>query len=276
MLEVKAPGGVRRVEAGEETVVHVGGVPIGSHHLVVIAGPATVESQEQIRAAARVVKRLGGAILKAGVFPSKASPHEFQGLGVNALRMLRDAGDEAGIPVLTEVGDPRDVGLVLEYADGLGIAARDMQNVPLLREVGLGRRPVFLEKGPAATIEEWLLAAQCILDAGNPQVVLCEKGIRTFDTAAGTTLDLAAVALVRQLSHLPVVTDPCCHPGSPDLICAMARAAVAAGTNGLMVRVHPDPHRALCEGPQSLGPLDFAALMHDVRRLAPLVGKRLP
>ncbi|MBC7340184.1 MAG: 3-deoxy-7-phosphoheptulonate synthase [Firmicutes bacterium] len=276
VIDVKTSGGVRRVGAGGDTVVHVGGVPVGPDHLTVIAGPSTVESEEQIRAAARVVKRLGGGILRAGVFQPKASPYEFQGLGETALRLLRDAADEAGLPVLTEVADPRDVGLVVEYADALLIAARDMQNLPLLKEVGLARRPVFLERGPAATIEEWMLAAECILDAGNPQVVLCERGIRTFDTAAGATLDLAAVALVKRLSHLPVVTDPHYHGGHPDLICGMARAAVAAGSDGLMIRVHPDPDRALCEGPQSLGPLDFAALMHDVRRLAPLVGKKLP
>lgn len=276
VIDLKTSGGVRRAGAGGDTVVHVGGVPVGPEHLTVIAGPIAVEGEEQIRAAARVVERLGAAILRAGAFQAKASPYEFQGLGETALRLLREAADEAGIPVLTEVADPRDVGLVVEYADALLIAARDMQNLPLLKEVGLARRPVFLERGPAANIEEWILAAECILDAGNPQVVLCERGIRTFGTAAGATLDLAAVALVKRLSHLPVVTDPHCHGGHPDLICGMARAAVAAGSDGLMIRVHPDPDRALCEGSQCLGPLDFAALMHDVRRLAPLVGKKLP
>lgn len=256
-----------------QRAVDVAGVRIGGDHLAVIAGPCAVEGPEQILAAAKVAKRLGAHILRAGTFWPKGAPHEFQGLGQAALPMLRCAADELDIPVVTGVSDPRDVALVAEWCDMIEIGPHHMYNIPLLREAAMACRPILLHRAPAATIEEWMGTAAFIAEAGNPRVVLCETGIRSFDATAGNTPDLAAVAAVKNLAGLPVVVYPRHPNGLLELVPALARAAIAAGADGLVIQVHPDPQRALCDGNASLGPLDFAALMHDVRRLASALGR---
>ena len=246
------------------TVVDVGGVRIGGDDLVVIAGPCSVESREQLLETARGVKAAGANMLRGGAYKPRTSPYDFQGLGVEALRFLKEAREETGLPVVTEVMSTEDVDTVAEYADMLQVGARNMQNFTLLRRLAATPRPVLLKRGPSATIKEWLLAAEYLLAGGNPNVVLCERGIKTFETETRNTLDLAAVARARELSHLPILVDPSHATGRRSLVPAASRAAVAVGADGLIIEVHPDPERALSDGPQSLNLDGFAQLMSNL------------
>jgi 3-deoxy-7-phosphoheptulonate synthase len=245
----------------EATVVDVGGVKIGGEHWVVIAGPCSVESQEQILETARGVQRAGAHMLRGGAYKPRTSPYDFQGLGVEALEFLKRAREETGLPIVTEVMSTEDVDVVCEYADMLQVGARNMQNFPLLRRLATADRPVLLKRGPSATVKEWLLAAEYLLTGGNPNVVLCERGIKTFESELRNTFDLAAIALAKELSHLPVVADPSHGTGRRSVIPAVSRAAIAAGADGLIIEVHPCPERALSDGPQSLDIPAFERLM---------------
>jgi 3-deoxy-7-phosphoheptulonate synthase len=246
------------------TVVDVRGVKIGAGDLVVMAGPCSVESSEQLLQTARAVKAAGADMLRGGAYKPRTSPYDFQGLGVEALRLLRDASSETGLPIVTEVMSETDVEIVAEYADMLQVGARNMQNFSLLRKLATFKQPILLKRGPSATIKEWLLAAEYLLAGGNANVVLCERGIKTFETATRNTLDLAAVALVKELSHLPVIADPSHGTGLRSLVPPMSKAAAAAGADGLMIEVHPCPERALSDGPQSLDLDGFAELMRNL------------
>ena len=246
------------------TVVDVKGVKIGAGELVVMAGPCSVESEEQLLETARAVKFAGADMLRGGAYKPRTSPYDFQGLGVEALRLLRDASAETGLPIVTEVMSEADAEVVAEYADMLQVGARNMQNFSLLRKLATFPRPILLKRGPSATIKEWLLAAEYLLAGGNANVVLCERGIKTFETATRNTLDLAAVALVKELSHLPVIADPSHGTGLRSLVPPMSKAAAAAGADGLMIEVHPCPERALSDGPQSLDLDGFTELMKSL------------
>ena len=249
----------------ENSVVDAGGVQIGTGRLVVMAGPCSVESRQQIRETARRVRAAGADMLRGGAYKPRTSPYDFQGLGRKALGWLAEAGRESGLPVVTEVLSPEDVELVAEHADLLQVGARNMQNYALLRRLATAARPVLLKRGPSATIQEWLLAAEYLLSGGNAQVVLCERGIRTFETATRNTLDLAGVALAKQLTHLPVIVDPSHATGKRALVGPASRAAAAIGADGLLIEVHPCPGRALSDGEQSLDPGEFAELMGVLR-----------
>jgi 3-deoxy-7-phosphoheptulonate synthase len=259
----------------QTTVVSVGPVRIGGPEVVVMAGPCSVESREQILQAARAVKEAGAVMLRGGAFKPRTSPYSFQGLEEEGLRLLAEAREEVGLPVVTEVLDARQLEVVLRYADMVQIGARNMQNYTLLREVGRARCPVLLKRGPAATVEEILLAAEYVLCEGNPHVVLCERGLRSFDNHTRFLLDLSAVPVLQRLSHLPVVVDPSQAAGKRQWVPPLARAAVAVGADGLLVEVHPDPERALSDGPQQLRPAQFAQLMGELRAVAAAVGRRL-
>src|SRR6266508_2511314 len=254
-----------------DTVVKAGGVLIGGPGIVVMAGPCSVESREQLMETARAVSAAGAQMLRGGAYKPRTSPYDFQGLGVEALEFLKEASIETGLPVVTEVMSENDVDVVAEYADMLQIGARNMQNFSLLRRVANVDRPVLLKRGPSATIKEWLLAAEYLLTGGNPNVVLCERGIKTFETATRNTLDLAAVALAKELSHLPVIADPSHGTGIRSLVPAASRAAVAIGADGLMIEVHPCPERALSDGPQSLDLRGFADLMESLAVFRPVL-----
>ncbi len=249
----------------ESTIVTAGCVSIGTGELVVMAGPCSIESRQQIRETARRVKAAGADMLRGGAYKPRTSPYDFQGLGRKALGWLAEAGRESGLPVVTEVLSPEDVDLVAEHADMLQVGARNMQNYALLRRLATSTKPVLLKRGPSATIQEWLLAAEYLLSGGNPQVVLCERGIRTFETATRNTLDLAGVALAKQLTHLPVIVDPSHGTGKRALVAPASRAAAAVGADGLLIEVHPCPGRALSDGEQSLDPGEFAELMLTLR-----------
>ena len=253
----------------EDTVVEVRGALVGGSELAMIAGPCSIESEEQVMAAARAVREAGATMLRGGAFKPRTSPYAFQGMGVEGLKILRQAGDEVGLPVVTEVLDVRDTDAVAEYADVLQVGARNMQNFMMLDELGRTKKPILLKRGLSATIEELLSAAEYVLKGGNRDVILCERGIRTFETYTRNTLDLAAIAALKSLTHLPVIADPSHATGRRDLIAPMCRAALAAGADGLMVEVHPDPEHARCDGPQSLAPQDFTDLMTS---LDPYVG----
>ncbi len=249
------------------TKVRVGCLEMGGENLVVMAGPCSVESQEQLMEAAYVVKKAGAQVLRGGAFKPRTSPYSFQGMGEEGLRLLRKAADQVGLPVVTEVMNTEDVPLVEEYAEILQIGARNVQNFPLLRRVGKSSRPVLLKRGMMTTVEELLMSAEYILSAGNDQVVLCERGIRTFETATRSTLDLSAVPVLRELTHLPIIVDPSHAAGNWKYVLPLARAAVAAGADGLLVEVHPHPQEALCDGAQSLKPQNFYRLMEQVRAM---------
>jgi 3-deoxy-7-phosphoheptulonate synthase len=246
------------------TVVDVNGVKIGGGELVVMAGPCSVESGEQLMETALAVKAAGANMLRGGAYKPRTSPYDFQGLGVEALHLLRDAREATGLAVVTEVMSEADVEIVAEYADMLQVGARNMQNFSLLRKLATVARPILLKRGPSATIKEWLLAAEYLLAGGNPNVVLCERGIKTFETATRNTLDLSAIALAKELSHLPVVADPSHGTGLRSLVPPMSKAAVAAGADGLILEVHPCPERALSDGAQSLDLPGFANLMKEL------------
>jgi len=251
------------------TIVDVKGVKIGGGELVVMAGPCSVESGEQLMETAKAVKAAGANMLRGGAYKPRTSPYDFQGLGVEALHLLRQASEETGLPIVTEVMSETDVEIVAEYADMLQVGARNMQNFSLLRKLATFERPILLKRGPSATIKEWLLAAEYLLAGGNANVVLCERGIKTFETATRNTLDLAAIALAKELTHLPVIADPSHGTGLRSLVPPMSKAAAAAGADGLMIEVHPCPERALSDGPQSLDLPGFAQLMKELGR-APL------
>jgi len=248
------------------TVVDVAGTKIGAGDLVVIAGPCSVESEEQLLETARSVKASGANMLRGGAYKPRTSPYDFQGLGVEALRFLKHASTETGLPIVTEVMSEADVEIVEEYADMMQVGARNMQNFSLLRKLAVVSKPILLKRGPSATVKEWLLAAEYLLAGGNSNVVLCERGIKTFETATRNTLDLAAVALVKELSHLPVLADPSHGTGLRSLITPMSKAAAAAGADGLLIEVHPCPERALSDGPQSLDLPGFQELMENLNR----------
>jgi 3-deoxy-7-phosphoheptulonate synthase len=256
---------VSRQVKPHRSIVRVGEVAIGGDTVVVIAGPCSVESREQLLSTAHAVKKAGASLLRGGAYKPRTSPYDFQGLGEEALKILREASEETGLPVVTEVMGTEDVELICEYADMLQVGARNMQNFNLLRRLATLRKPVLLKRGPSATVKEWLLAAEYLLAGGNHDVVLCERGIKTFETETRNTMDLAAVALARDLSHLPVMADPSHGTGKQSLIAAMSRAAVAVGADGLIIEVHPCPERALSDGPQSL---DFAAFEKVMRGLS--------
>ncbi len=255
------------------TVVNAGGVPVGDGHPpVIIAGPCSIESEAQMLAAAKIVKAAGAHILRGGAFKPRTGPHSFQGLGVEGLKYLRQAGDAEGIPVITEVMRIEQLDAVCRYADILQIGARNMQNFDLLKEVGKLNHPVLLKRGMSATIEEFLAAAEYIVAEGNNQVILCERGIRTFERATRNTLDLSVVPLVREMSHLPIIVDPSHATGKRSLVPVMAKAALVAGAHGLMIEVHPAPEKALCDGAQSLTGDGFAQLMEEIKKLQGVIG----
>ncbi|MCS5696596.1 3-deoxy-7-phosphoheptulonate synthase [Desulfofundulus thermocisternus] len=259
----------------EDSVIMVGDLAIGGETVHVMAGPCAVESREQLLEAARQVKAAGATILRGGAYKPRTSPYSFQGLEEKGLQLLAEAREVTGLKVVTEVMDARTLPLVAEYADILQIGARNMQNFFLLREVGRLDKPVLLKRGLSCTIEEWLMAAEYIMSMGNQRVILCERGIRTFETYTRNTLDLSAVPVVKHFSHLPVVVDPSHGTGKWQFVPTMARAAVAAGADGLLIEVHPNPAEALCDGPQSLTPENFARMMKELRRVARAVNRRL-
>lgn len=259
----------------ERSQVHVGPVVFGGEHVPVIAGPCAVESEEQILETAREVKAHGAHLLRGGAYKPRTSPYSFQGLEEEGLKLLAAARDETGLPIVTEVVDPRDVELVCEYADMLQVGARNMQNYGLLKELGQCEHPVLLKRGLAGTISEWLQAAEYIISGGNRNVILCERGIRTYETETRNTLDLSAVAAIRELSHLPIVVDPSHGTGKWRYVAAMARAGVAAGADGVIVEVHPRPEEAVSDGPQSLRPPIFGEMMRELRAVASAVGRRI-
>ncbi len=258
-----------------DTEFDVSGVPIGGHKFCVIAGPCSVESREQIIESGRIIKEAGAQILRGGAYKPRTSPYSFQGLEEEGLRYLREAADAAGAPFVTEVMTPEQVAVVDEYADMLQVGARNMQNFNLLREVGKATKPVFLKRGMMATINEWLMSAEYVLSEGNTRVILCERGIRTFETETRNTLDLSAVPVVKGLTHLPVFVDPSHGTGHWRLVAPMAKAAVACGADGIMIEMHPRPDEAMSDGAQSLKPARFAQLIGELKPLLHVVGKTL-
>jgi 3-deoxy-7-phosphoheptulonate synthase len=256
------------------STVLVGGVPIGPETATLIAGPCAVETPEQTLEAALMAKRAGASLLRGGAYKPRTSPYAFQGLGEKGLKILAEVRDEVGLPVVTEVVEAADVDLVASYADMLQIGTRNMQNFSLLQAAGSCGKPVLLKRGLQATVEEWLMAAEYVAQRGNLSIVLCERGIRTFETATRNTLDISAVPVVHGLSHLPVIVDPSHAGGRRDLVVPLARAALAAGADGVIVDVHPHPEAALCDGPQALLDDDLAELAEAMRTIPPLLGRR--
>lgn len=260
----RQPGGVK-----------VGGLEFGPGGIVIIAGPCAVENPEQLRETAHAVKKSGALMLRGGAFKPRSSPYSFQGLGTEGIRLLKEISLETGLPFVTEVMDTRQVEFVSEYADMIQVGSRNMQNFVLLKEVGLQKKPVLLKRGMMATLEEFLLAAEYILNQGNDQVVLCERGIRTFETSTRNTLDLNAVPMLKHLCHLPVIVDPSHGTGHRWMVPVMAKAAVAAGADGIMVEVHNKPEEALCDGQQSMRPGEFSALVSELDKIARAVDRKL-
>jgi 3-deoxy-7-phosphoheptulonate synthase len=259
----------------DNTVVTVNGVRVGDRRLAVVAGPCSVESREMLLSVAKEIKAAGAHLLRGGAFKPRTSPYAFQGLGEEALRYLAEARRETGMPVVTELMDPREAPLVLQYADVIQVGARNMQNFRLLKELGMQKTPVLLKRGMSSTIRELLMSAEYIMSEGNYNVILCERGIRTFEDATRNTLDLSAFPVLKQLTHLPVLVDPSHGTGKWDLVAPMALAAVAAGADGVMVEVHPRPDEALSDGPQALLPSRFQRMMADLKKVAEAVGRTL-
>jgi 3-deoxy-7-phosphoheptulonate synthase len=257
------------------TVVRINNVEIGDGKVVVMAGPCSVENQDQIERAADIVADGGATVIRGGAFKPRSSPYSFQGLGEEGLRLMRNAADRRGLLVISEVMDATQIPLLCAYSDILQIGARNMQNFNLLRELGKIRKPVLLKRGIAATVEELLLSAEYILSGGNYEVILCERGIRTFENYTRNTMDISAIPVIRKLSHLPVVADPSHGTGRRDLVAPMARASVAAGADGLLMEVHHDPDHALSDGAQTLYPAQYVELMKQLRIIAPAVGKEI-
>jgi 3-deoxy-7-phosphoheptulonate synthase len=257
----------------EDSVVRINGVSVGGNQVIVMAGPCSVESRAQLMETAAAVKEAGAHVLRGGAFKPRTSPYAFQGLGLKGLELLREARSEFQLPIVTEVVSPQDVTLVAQYADILQIGARNMQNFALLAAVGEMQKPVLLKRGLMSTIEELLMAAEYVLSHGNQRVMLCERGIRTFETATRNTFDINAIPVLKSLTHLPIVADPSHGTGKWELVTPVARAAVAAGADGIIVEVHPNPALALSDGPQSLKPENFTQLVTDVRRVAEAIGR---
>jgi len=281
VLRISAPYKLAsRAFRPQGTIVKVGPpgreVEIGGQEVIMMAGPCSVESQDQILRSAEIVASCGARLLRGGAFKPRTSPYSFQGLGEEGLRYLREAADRCGLLVVSEVMDSSDLAMMLRYVDLLQVGARNMQNYNLLRGLGKVDKPVLLKRGTAATIEELLLSAEYIMAGGNYQIVLCERGIRTFESYTRNTLDISAIPVVKKLSHLPIIADPSHGTGRRDKVAPMARAAVAAGADGLLIEVHPSPDTALSDGAQSLAPDQFAALMKELRMIAPAVGRTLP
>lgn len=259
----------------EPTVVSMGDVRIGGDEVIVIAGPCSAESEEQVEASAAALSKAGAKMLRGGAFKPRSSPYSFQGLGEEGLKILRGAADRHNLKLVSEVMDIGQIELVAKYADMLQVGARNMQNFTLLRELGKTRTPILLKRGISATVEEWLLSAEYVLSGGNTDVVLCERGIRTFERYTRNTLDISAVPVIHKLSHLPILVDPSHGTGLRDKVAPMARAAVAAGADGLIIEVHPDPDQALSDGAQSLFPSQFDRLMAELRIIAPAIGRSI-
>ncbi len=259
----------------EDTVVDAGGVKIGGNEVVVMAGPCAVESEAQLREAAQAVKACGAKFLRGGAFKPRTSPYDFQGLGEDGLKILRKVADEFDLRVVTEIVDKDDIETFCRYADVLQVGARNMQNFQMLKALGKCNKPILLKRGLSATISEWLNAAEYIMSGGNEQVIFCERGIRTYETFTRNTLDLSAVAAVKELSHLPIVVDPSHGTGRWKMVAPMARAALAAGADGLIIEVHPHPERALSDGDQSLTPEAFRELMKNLGGIAQVMGRAL-
>lgn len=257
----------------EGTILNINGVMVGGKEVVVMAGPCAVESEEQIFTIAKQVKSAGAKFLRGGAFKPRTSPYSFQGLGEEGLKLLRSAADESGLLVITEVMDRSQIDLVERYADVFQVGARNMQNFTFLKELGKASKPVMLKRGMAATFEEWLMSAEYILSGGNHQVMFCERGIRTFETATRNTLDISAIPAIHKRSHLPIIADPSHGTGIRDNVIPMARASVAAGADGIMVEVHHQPDKALSDGAQSLYPDQFAQLMKEIRIIAEAIGR---
>ena len=274
-VNITVPSRVSRKENPKTTIVNVNGVEIGGSEVIIVGGPCAIESMEQLYETAWSVKASGAKILRGGAFKPRSSPYSFQGLGEEGLKLLRQIRRKSELAVVTEVMDTRQVELVAEHADMLQIGSRNMQNYPLLKEVGLSGKPVLLKRGMMSTIEEFLHSAEYILNEGNDQVVLCERGIRTFETSTRNTLDLSAIPMLKQLSHLPVIVDPSHGTGLRWMVPVMAKAAVAAGADGLIIEVHYKPEIALCDGDQSLDPDEFDILMTDLRKVAKAVGREI-
>lgn len=266
---------VSRVFQPENTVIELEHVTIGDGSPVMMAGPCAVENREQLLSTARAVKEAGGQILRGGAFKPRTSPYQFQGLGTEGLEMLAEAREETGMAIITEVMEPAMVETIAQYADILQIGARNVQNFPLLLAAGRQRKPVLLKRGFSSTLDEWLLAAEYIVAAGNPNVILCERGVRSFDPQTRNLLDLACVPLLHQLTHLPVIVDPSHATGRRDLIHTMSRAGIAAGADGLILEVHIDPDHALCDGKQSITPRQLQAIVQETRLLADLMNGKL-
>lgn len=259
----------------DDTVITIGDVRIGGDEVIVMAGPCSAESESQVQSTAAAVKRAGAKVLRGGAFKPRSSPYSFQGLGEEGLKMLRAGADAHDLKLITEVMDISQIEVIDKYADIFQVGARNMQNFTLLRELGRTRKPVMLKRGIAATIEEWLLSAEYVLSGGNGQVMLCERGIRTFETMTRNTLDVSAIPIVKQLSHLPIVVDPSHGTGRRDKVAPMARAAAAAGADGLIIEVHCDPDHAMSDGAQSMFPAQFERLMAELRIIAPAIGRSI-
>ncbi len=259
----------------DASIVDVAGVKFGGEDFIVIAGPCSVEREDQIVSAAVKVKEAGARMLRGGAFKPRTSPYSFRGLGEDGLRLLAKAREATGLPIVTEVVDPKDIDLVNKYADMFQVGARNIQNFALLSLLGQARKPILLKRGPATTIDEFLMAAEYILSENNRDLVLCERGIRTFETATRNTLDVSCVPVVKAKSHLPIIIDPSHAAGQARYVPALSKAAVAVGADGLIIEVHPDPEKALCDGPQSLNPTQFAVLMHEMKAIAAAVGRRI-
>ena len=259
----------------QDTIIDVGGIKIGGKNIVVMAGPCAVESLEQVRETAAAVKKAGAKILRGGAYKPRTSPYDFQGLGEEGLKILRQVADEFDLKVVTEVVDRQDIPLIEEYADILQVGARNMQNFQMLKSLGKIKKPIMLKRGLSATISEWLNAAEYIVTGGNENVMFCERGIRTYETYTRNTLDLSAVAAVKELSHLPIIVDPSHGTGRRPMVSPMARAAIAAGADGLMIEVHPHPEKAYSDGNQSLTPKDFQDLMSNLGEIAAAVGRTI-
>lgn len=266
---------VGRAFRPEGTVINVRGVEIGGNRLTVMAGPCTIESEEQLMETARFVKQMGAHILRGGAYKPSTSPYSFQGMGEEGLKLLAAAREETGLPIITEVMDTRDVELVAQYTDIFQVGTRNMTNFALLKEIGNTNMPVLLKRGWASLIEEWMQAAEYIASRGNYNIILCERGIRTFETYTRNTFDINAIPVAKELSHLPVIADPSHGTGKASLVPAVAAAAIAAGADGIIVEVHPQPERALKDGPQSLRFEAFAQMMERLRALAPAVGRSI-
>jgi 3-deoxy-7-phosphoheptulonate synthase len=278
VCDIPIPGKIKLAIKNDEvqkTIVDVNGVKIGGDRVIIMAGPCSVESREQVLEAAIVVKKGGAQILRGGAFKPRTLPYSFQGLGEEGLILLDEARKETGLPIVTEVMDADKVELVASYADILQIGTRNMQNFPLLKEVGRSDKPVMLKRGMSATINEWLGCAEYILAEGNPNVIMCERGIRTFETITRNTVDISAAPILHMISHLPVIIDPSHGTGSRSLVPPMSMAAIAAGADGVMVEVHPHPEEALCDGAQSLSPDDFKSFVEDIKPIIAATNRRL-